>query len=451
MENPTLVLAVLAGLVFLGMALEELFRRTGVPDVLVLLGLGLLASLTGVLDTSKLHGIDRIFTTTALVLILFEGAARLRLSELRSALGNSLAITFAGFIGTAVAVGAIAMVLFDMRPLAALMLGCIVGGTSSAVVIPMVQSLRLNKNTRTVLTLESALTDVLAIVFTLALASALTAGDLRWSAVGKDLAYGFGMALVIGAVAGFGWAVWLRKLRQKRASLLFVAAAVFLVYAIAEALGTFGAIACLSFGVVLGNADSLMKDRPYASELGMYDGERFFLREMAFLLKVFFFVYLGASLKLTGYQPIVFGGLTTLVIFAVRPFAVRLSMRARQTPKRDAKIAAVLVPKGLASAVLATVPLQAGIAEGTAIEAITFGVILFTITIASALTIFVDKAFVSAAYDRVFGSYVGPSDEPPDEGALVPQPEGVLPLLTAEQAPALAEPPAPPLPEKQSA
>ncbi|MGA9524148.1 MAG: cation:proton antiporter [Myxococcaceae bacterium] len=410
MANPTVILAVLAGLVFLGMALEEVFRRTGIPDVLILLLLGLAASVSGVIDVSKLAGIDRVFTTCALVLILFEGAVRLRLKDLTSAMGGATALTLIGFFATAAVIGLLGMTLFQMRPLAALALGCILGGTSSAVVIPMVQTLKMNQDTRIVLTLESALTDVLCIVFTLALTAALTAGELSWSTIGLDLAYGFIVALVIGALSGFAWAVWMRTLRKKRPSMLFVAAAVFLVYALAEALGTFGAIACLAFGVVLGNAESLMKSRPYADELGIYEGERFFLSEVAFLLKVFFFVYLGASLQLTGYEPIVFGGLTTLAIFAIRPFAVRLSMRPKTTPARDAKIASVLAPKGLAAAVLATVPLQAGVAEGKLIEAVTFGVVFFSIIAASALTIFVDRSFISNAYMKLFSRYAGPVD-----------------------------------------
>jgi cell volume regulation protein A len=418
--NPTLILALLAGLVFLGMFLEEVFRRTGIPDVLILLILGIGVSIAGVFHPSWLNGLDRIFTTCALVIILFEGALRLRLEDLKAALGASTAISLLGFGFTVGGLSLLGMTLFGLPPLVAVLFGCILGGTSSAVVIPMVQTLKMNKDTKTVLTLESALTDVLSIVFTLALAKALTAGDIQASVVGKDLAYGFGAALLIGAVAGFAWAIWLRVLRKKRSSMLLVGAAVFIVYAAAEALGAFGAIACLAFGIVLGNAPAFAASKPYAHELGIFEGERMFLSEMAFLLKVFFFVYLGASLKLTGYEPFVYGGLATLVIFAVRPLAVRLALRAGTTPRKDASLAAALGPRGLAAAVLATIPGQMGIAGGGVIEAVAFGVIFFSIVIVSALTLFADKPFVSAAYGRIFRRYTGKTDD--EEAALPPAP-----------------------------
>ena len=125
----------------------------------------------------------------------------------------------------------------------------------------------------------------------------------------------------------------------------------FLVYAIAEALHAFGAIAVLAFGVTLGNATRLARGGVAPEELALTDGEKMFLAEVAFLLKVLFFVYLGAALKLDGWEPFVFGGLTTIVVFAVRPIAVHAALRPKTTPRSDATVAAALAPKGLAAAV----------------------------------------------------------------------------------------------------
>lgn len=402
--NPTEILAGLALLVFLGLLLEEFFRRTGIPDVLVLLGLGIAGAAFGLVDVRSLSGVASVFTTAALVLILFEGATQMRLGELRTSLGGATLISVLGFFSTVAVVGAIGTVLFGMRPLAALLLGSIVGGTSSAVVIPMVQTVRLAPRTRTVLTLESALTDVFCIVFALALVGALTsaAGGVSFGAMGTQLGIGFVGALAIGAICGLAWAFGLRALRQRRASLVALAAAVFLVYAGAEAAGTFGAIACLAFGVVLGNAPSFAR-RTEGLELAQ--GERLFLSEVAFLLKVFFFVYLGASLDLGGFRPWLFGLLVTAGIYAIRPAVVRLSLPPSVTPRRDATVASALVPKGLAAAVLASVPVQAGIAEGHAIEAATVGAILMSITLSSGLVFAVDRPAVRRIYERFFRKY----------------------------------------------
>lgn len=404
--NPTTFLASLAALVFIGLVLEAVFRRTGIPDVLFLLGIGLVLSVSGQFQVEQLHGLDRIFTTAALVLILFEGAVRTRLSELRSALGPSVVITLATFVSSVLGIGLLAWALFGMRPLAALLQGAILGGTSGAVVIPTVQMLRIRKDTKTVLALESALSDVLTIVSVLALIGALSVGEVSWGSVGLDFLLGFVGALVIGAVTGAGWAFGMRAIRQKRASILVVGAAVFLVYALTEALGLFGPIACLSFGLVLGNAPELARGRTAgAGDLGMTQAETNFISESAFLLKVLFFVYLGASLRLDGYQPFVFGGLATLALYVLRAPVVRLSFRPSKTLRKDAIIASVLVPRGLAAAILAGLVAQSGIPEGKTMEAVTFGVVLLSIPSAAVLAMFANKPFVASAYRRLFGSY----------------------------------------------
>lgn len=400
MENPTVVIALLALLIFVGLALEELFRRTGIPDTLVLLGIGVAAGATGYLDVRQLHGLDLLFTTSALVLLLFEGAIQLRVSDLRSSLGRSLRLTLLGFFLTMLAVSAVAILLMGMRPLAGLLLGAILGGTSSSVVIPR---LELERNTWTVLNIESSIGDVLCIVFSLALVGALAAGTVDYAGTGLQFALGVLGAVLLGVVAGLVWAFGLRPLRERSVSSVALAAAVFLVYAVAEGIGLYGAVACLSFGIVLGNAPSISARGVSSDDLA--PAERLFLAEIAFVLKIFFFVLLGASLPLASWKPWVFGLLATAAIFAVRPLAVRLGLRSRYTPKRDALVASALVPQGLASAVLATVPLRAGVEEGGDIYAATVGAVLFTIAFSSVLVFAIDKPFVQKLYGGLFRSY----------------------------------------------
>lgn len=438
MSDPTIILAALAALVFLGLALEELFKRTKIPDVLVLLMVGLGLSATGLVRTESLAGVGRVFTTVALVLILFEGAVRMRADELRSALGRSLALTFVNFFATMIIVGGVAWALFGMRLQAGLLLGAILGGTSSAVVIPMVQSLKLGPQTRTALSLESALSDVLCIVFALALMGTLGADVTAAPDVGAmavTIGVSFGGAIAVGVGAGVTWAFGMRDLRRRRTSLLATAAVVFLVHALAEALNTSGAIACLAFGVVLGNAPTLAAGRADAAQFELTEGERLFLSEVAFLLKVFFFVYLGASLKLSGYEPLLFGGLTALVTFALRPFVVRLTFSSRTSTRRDAAIASALVPKGLAAAVLAALPVQAGVAEGRTIEAIAFGVILISITVSSGLVFAIDRPFIARGYGRFFGKYLEQEPPTPEEAAPAVAPLPVADPPLTEEAP----------------
>ena len=78
-------------------------------------------------------------------------------------------LTFACFALTALIVGGIGFAALGLPLLPAVLLGVTLGGTSSAVVIPMVNALRMSDKSATVLVLKSVLTDVLCIVGVFAL------------------------------------------------------------------------------------------------------------------------------------------------------------------------------------------------------------------------------------------------------------------------------------------
>ena len=67
----------------------------------------------------------------------------------------------------AVALMALLLIVFlGLEPWMGILGGFILGGTSSAVVIPMITSLNASEESTTLLTVESALTDVLCIIGT---------------------------------------------------------------------------------------------------------------------------------------------------------------------------------------------------------------------------------------------------------------------------------------------
>ena len=81
---------------------------------------------------------------------------------------------------------------------ASLLLGSILGGTSSAVVIPLVKQLAIKKENEVVLVLESAITDVLCIVFALAFMESYKIGGVQVGKIVGKVISSFLLALMIG-------------------------------------------------------------------------------------------------------------------------------------------------------------------------------------------------------------------------------------------------------------
>jgi len=291
-------------------------------------------------------------------------------------------------------VAGLAIWLADLEVLPAFILGAIVASTSEAIIIPLVRQLRVKEDTLTLLSLESSVNDVLSIVITITLVEAYTIGKFEVTSVSGDLIASFLVAIVFGIIGAFFWSVLLNRVHAIKNAMFTTPAFVFVIFGIVETLGFSGAIAALAFGVTLGNIESInlsvFKPTSFKEPVGLTDTEKVFFSEVAFLLKAFFFVYLGISLELISGQFIVLSIVFTAIAFLLRIPATRLSVR-HSLPVKDMSIVAIMVPKGLAAVVLAALPLQQGISGGELIMNVTYGVVLLSIVATSFLVMLMDK------------------------------------------------------------
>jgi cell volume regulation protein A len=400
------IIAVVGVLVFLGHVFSEVFNRTRIPDVLLLFLIGLiLGPVSGIVNPSHFGAVGPVFTTVTLVVILFESGIGLRLDTMLRAMRGTSKLTVVNFFGTMVVVALIAWAFSGLDLKRAIMLGAIIGGTSSAVVIPLTQQLRLRTESRTMLILESAVSDVLCIVFALAILEAIKLGQIRFGFMVGHLISSFFIACLFGLAGAFFWSVILNRIRAIKNSIFTTPAFVFVVFGITEMLGFSGAIASFAFGVTLSNIElfkiPVVRKFIPMEPISLNDTEKLFFGEIVFLLKVFFFVYIGDSILLTNLGWLGFGLLLTLAIFLVRIPIVRLSTD-KTTPKEDASLMAVIVPKGLAAAVLASIPLQEGVVGGEFIQNVTYAVVMFSIIMTSVLILLIDKTRLKEIYEAFF-------------------------------------------------
>lgn len=401
---PTIVFVGL--LVFFAHLFIALFERTKIPDVFFLILIGLfLGPILKIVAPQDFGKVGMILTTIALVVILFESGIGLDFETLKDSVKTAMSLTGINFVTTAIVVSLIAWCITPLSYLMSLILGTIVGGTSSAVVIPMIQNLKLEKESRTVLLLESVISDVLCIIFTLALVESFKYQELRIGLMVGQMVASFVLAVVLGVMSAIIWSFVLRKVRQMQNSILTTPAFVVVLYGVTEILGYSGAISALAFGFTLGHIDffnfSLIRRFTELTPVHLNEIEKSFFSEIVFLLKTFFFVYVGISIPLTSIWLVIFGIVLTLVIFVLRIPVVRLSIPISYS-KKDASIMAVMVPKGLAAAVLAGLPLQFNMPGGDLIQNVVYAVVLFTIVLCTIMVFLLQKSSVSQFYLKLF-------------------------------------------------
>ena len=403
--------------VFLAHFLALQFRHTNVPDVLVLVLLGMLVGpVLGLVAPDDFGKVGPIIATIALVVILFESGTSLDLQTLRDSMGTTGVLTFGSFVLTALLVAGSGASLFGLDPLAAAMLGVTLGGTASAVVIPLVASMRLGVKPATVLVLESVLTDVLCIVGVFALLQVAAQGQLDAGRLVGSVLSAFVFAAVIGAAGGVGWLFVLVRVRGFPNTISSTLAYVFIVYGATEFFGFSGAIAALSLGVTLGNFERLGIERmagrgPRLEPLSAEDLS--FFREAVFLLKTYFFVYLGISIRFADLRLTLLVLAMVVAVFVMRLLLVRLVYRSPEFGLRDTAVTSIMAPKGLAAAVLATLPLQYGVAGGETIRDVAYVAVLISIALTALLVIVLPWRPVTRLYGTLLGKPPDPrADEP---------------------------------------
>ena len=370
---------------FLAKYLSLTFTRTKIPDVLVLMAMGIVVGpVLGIINIEQFGAVGGVISTMALVLIMFESGLLMDLKGTIEALSSGYKLTLATALMTVV-LGALAGVyLADLSIVSALTLGIIISGTSSAVVIPMAKILGLTDKTTNMLILESAITDVTCIIGTVAMLQIATSGGVHpGQVIGSTLA-SFVFAIAIGLGAGGVWLYFSEFITRINRTVFPTVAFVFSVYGLTEFLGFSGAIASLALGLTLSNHRQIGFYK-FIDKIDKYqtitDRDKNFYEELVFILKTFFFIFLGVSMKITHIVPFVIAALIIMGAYLLRFLFTKVMQP--DLAAREARIMSLLIPKGLAAAVLASLPASVKMPGYEMIESITYAVVFLSILVSS--------------------------------------------------------------------
>lgn len=393
-EVPTVILVFVAAgaIIFVGFFAMMIFEKTRVPDLLILVILGLLlgpvaATYFGVelVPSTITEFVMPYFAFLALVIILFDGGLNLNFDLVLRKINIALIHTLVVFVLTIVSVAVVAHFVLGYPWIIGILLGAVLGGVSGAVIITLVRGMRIDEETQTVLTLESVLTDVLCIIVALALVEFIIGTDDPMAAI-TNLAAGFSVAFMVALFFGLFWLRILKRLYGKPFSFMITIAALFMLTGVVELLGGSGAMAALIFGLVLGNKDEIARIFKIKTKFVLDERIKQFHSELSFVVRTFFFVFIGLVFTLTlsghmdvwtdipgldslNYTPTLFiigVILIFLTIMIVRFVAASFTTRIHPESKDDKFTIWIMVGRGLAAAVLASVPFTvAAYVEGT--------------------------------------------------------------------------------------
>lgn len=397
-----ILLIILSIIILLGAVGEFFFRKTGIPDVIWLIAIGILFNyLFGFSDSLAIQQIVPIFVILTLIIILFDGGLNLRLGSLVKSSGTAFYIAILYFVFSILLVTGITYLLHifniwtDWNIWSGIILGAILGGTSSAIVLPLVNLSKLNEKLQNILSVESAFNDALCIVVVFTLLGYLgKVGEYGLGLIFKNVAASFAIGIVLGVIVGFLWLHLLKKLSSTEGITQYfyvlTLSTLIILYVVTESLGGSAVISIFVFGLMMGSTELL--NNLFKTDFYVINHDMLLInRQIAFLIKSFFFVLIGTMVVFILNPFLIAIALIIGLIFA-RYFTILIPSSTRNLVPEERKLLYFFAPKGLAAGLLAISLISySNILLGTTIISnVVLSVILLSV-IVSTIALFIYK------------------------------------------------------------
>ena len=405
---PIILLA--AGVViFLGVAGEAFFKKTGIPDVAFLMILGvIIGPVFGIIQAEAVIQVVPYFAALALIIIMFDGGLNLDIKHVVKTAHYSVTLAIVGFILSVIIISVATHYVLEWTWLESILLASIVGGSSSAIVFGLVRNIRISEETKSILSFESAVTDILATIIAFILFEAVLAGHFDLQTLQETI----GRAVVVGLVLGFGvgipWMYISTKFGNAQHAYMLTLSILFVLFFLANSFGESGALTALVFGLMIGNKRHLSRILRFkVPRIEMDDPTH---NQLTFLVRSFFFVFVGLMATFGQIEYMIFGIVITIAVFVGRAGVVKAVLTKRFS-RLDKSVTNSMIPRGLAAAVLATYPITMGLPNAEAYPQMIFFIILSSVIIT---TIGLGKSKKIPPPDSIRGGFVKPSDDSSD-------------------------------------
>ena len=384
------ILALFGITIVVGYVGHIFFDKTRISDVFWLMIFGIIIGpVFNLVDRTLFVSISPFLAALALLIILFDAGINMDFYKMVRSFPRSILMAVLGMVISTLAVAAVAVYLMNFTWLYGLLLGAIVGGTSSAIVITIVKRLHMREQPKMIVTLESVFTDPLVIVVSIVLINIIAQNGNHISPL-QSILSAFSIGAVIGLFVGLIWLFMLDKLRGRPFDYMLTLALLFLLYVFVESAGGSGAIGALAFGLVLGNGTAFSTMLKTKKHFGFSKLQRTFQNEVSFFIRAFFFVYLGIIVSInTTY--VIYGLAVAVALILVRLVAAEISTFRMTLTHAEKNMIRTMAPRGLAAAVLAQLPAAYNIPNAAAFSDIVFIVILATVIYTTIATRFFYK------------------------------------------------------------
>jgi potassium/hydrogen antiporter len=345
-------------LVVLGVLSTKLAKRTGVPLLLVFLGIGMLVgsdalNLIWFGDAALAQRIANI----ALIFILFESGFYTKRAALRATLGPSLTLATLGIAVTAAAIGLAGHFLLKIDLTVSFLIGAIVSSTDAAAVVNLMRQSPVRTRVSTTLEVESAANDPMAILLTTMLIGVVGGSKGGFGRLALELAWQLGGGVMFGWLGSRLGVLLFNRLDAENRGYYYVlmVGLALLCYGVGDVSRSSGILAVFFCGYWMGNAEFAFKRGVSHTVEGMAS-----ICTMAIFLLLGLLVF-PRTMVLMWKDGLILAG---LIIFVARPLAVLVSTAPFRYTMKERIFLMWGGVKGAVPIVLATYPAAMGLPNG---------------------------------------------------------------------------------------
>ncbi len=354
----TIILAYIAGI---------FYNRTRIPDIIWLLGFGMLMGpVLGLFDESLFGGIFELMLLVAVTMFSFSTGISINAQELLGKTRKAMGLAVASFLSITAAVGGVLRLVAPetFSLVEAFLLGAMVAGMSGVSVSSLVSSMSGGfkdvGGSMTLLQLESTLGDPIRVVAVVTLIDMAALSGAGPKTVARDILFLFLTAVAIGASVGLMWGEILSRLRDRPLNYMMTIAALFPVYVFSEWVtgGGGGPVSVFLVGFTLVNFGFVTRS------LGLERRARVDRRklrgyhdELTFLIKALFFFYLGLVVT-PSVESLMLGVTVSAVIIVVRFVAATLVGKLQGFEDGELFVTRLIYIQGAGTLVLSQFPVK---------------------------------------------------------------------------------------------
>ncbi len=369
-------LALIGVVIITAALLSGVIERSGLPQVAVFLGLGLIIGpyALGLFDVDLSSPVLRVVGTLSLALVLFTDALALNIPEVRRHAKLAARVLGPGTLLSAALIALVGWKVLSLPATSAVILGAALASTDPVLLRGLLKRRNIPASARQALQLESGLNDVVLLpIVVIAMALAGANSDVSFGKLMLQqfvLGPGAGVLTGIVSIAALDFVRRRVGVRRDYESLYSLGVA-FTAFAAAEAVHGSGFLAAFAAGLTIAWLDVELCD--CFLDYGGATAE---------MLLLFTFVLFGTSLIWTGLgilsvPVIIFAALVLLV----RPPVYWLSLMNSGVDKRGRALIAWFGPRGLSSLLLVLLPVFAGVAGSEQLFTICAFVVLLSVVI----------------------------------------------------------------------